>query len=234
VTRVRPETSASSAVAALSVAVAMAGHVLAGGSMPVAMVPQLITLAAACWLLGEYLAGRRWLSLGVLAAVQLIVHLTLTAEHDPTTGPLSASSTIGLPAAGSSSPGGHLHDPTAMSMPMSEPMTSPMDPLGAATGASLQPSAHGAMTDAVTMTAAHLASLLLALALLGRLHHWVRRLRRLLARLVPDLPAAVTQVPYADRPRIGVPVLVPMGERWIPSDVSRRGPPRVPANTASS
>jgi methionine-rich copper-binding protein CopC len=55
----RAGTSATSAVAALSVAVAMGGHLLvAGGPVPAATVPQLAALAGACWLLGEYLAGR--------------------------------------------------------------------------------------------------------------------------------------------------------------------------------
>jgi len=48
----RAETSATSAVLTLSVAVAVAGHVLvSGGSVPLAVVPQLLALAGACWLL---------------------------------------------------------------------------------------------------------------------------------------------------------------------------------------
>lgn len=79
------ESRTTSAVAALSVAVAVVGHVLVGGGgVPVGVVPPLVALAGACWLLGEYLAGERLLTALVLAAVQLFVHVTLdsTSMHD--------------------------------------------------------------------------------------------------------------------------------------------------------
>ncbi|MEU0093948.1 hypothetical protein [Kribbella sp. NPDC006257] len=76
----RAETSATSAVVTLSVAVAVAGHVLvSGGSVPLALVPQLLALAGACWLLGEFLSEE--LAVVALAAVQLIVHFTLNSSH---------------------------------------------------------------------------------------------------------------------------------------------------------
>src|SRR5215207_6220937 len=60
----------------------MGGHLLvAGGPVPVATVPQLAALAAACWLLGDYLAGRPWFSVVFLAAVQLVVHVLLVTGH---------------------------------------------------------------------------------------------------------------------------------------------------------
>src|ERR1700742_769835 len=76
--------SATSVVAALSVVVAVVGHALVGGgSVPLAVVPALVALAGVCWLLGEYLAGERLLTALVLAAVQLLVHVTLDSAHPP-------------------------------------------------------------------------------------------------------------------------------------------------------
>ncbi|MFI6678121.1 hypothetical protein [Kribbella sp. NPDC050470] len=76
------ESSTTSVVAALSVVVAMAGHVLAGGgSVPLGVVPPLLALMGVCWLLGEYLAGERVLTALVLTGVQLFVHVTLDASH---------------------------------------------------------------------------------------------------------------------------------------------------------
>ncbi|MGW1347048.1 hypothetical protein ACWCOV_38760 [Kribbella sp. NPDC002412] len=76
------ESSTTSVVAALSVVVAMAGHVLAGGGpVPLGVVPPMLALMGVCWLLGEYLAGERLLSALVLTGVQLFVHVTLDASH---------------------------------------------------------------------------------------------------------------------------------------------------------
>ncbi|NIK56881.1 hypothetical protein [Kribbella shirazensis] len=72
------ECRTTSAVAALSVAVAVFGHVLVGGGgVPLGVVPPLAALTGVCWLLGEYLAGERVLTAMVLAGVQLFVHVTL-------------------------------------------------------------------------------------------------------------------------------------------------------------
>ncbi|MFF0264627.1 hypothetical protein [Kribbella sp. NPDC004536] len=72
------ESRTTSAVAALSVVVAVIGHVLVGGGgVPLGVVPPLAALAGVCWLLGEYLAGERLLTGLVLGAVQLFVHVTL-------------------------------------------------------------------------------------------------------------------------------------------------------------
>src|SRR5438045_2077196 len=72
------ESKTTSAVAALSVAVAVIGHALVGGGgVPLGVVPPLAALAGVCWLLGEYLAGERLLTGLVLTAVQLFVHVTL-------------------------------------------------------------------------------------------------------------------------------------------------------------
>lgn len=79
------ESRTTSVVAALSVAVAVVGHVLVGGGgVPIGVVPPLAALAGVCWLLGEYLAGERLLTALVLAAVQLFVHVTLDSAsmHD--------------------------------------------------------------------------------------------------------------------------------------------------------
>ena len=78
------ESSTTSVVAALSVAVAVVGHALVGGgAVPLGVVPPLAALAGVCWLLGEYLAGERLLTVLVLAGVQLFVHVTLDAAHGP-------------------------------------------------------------------------------------------------------------------------------------------------------
>ncbi|MEV4260505.1 hypothetical protein [Kribbella sp. NPDC049584] len=79
------ESRTTSVVAALSVAVAVVGHVLVGGGgVPLGVVPPLAALAGVCWLLGEYLAGEWLLTALVLAAVQLFVHVTLDSAsmHD--------------------------------------------------------------------------------------------------------------------------------------------------------
>ncbi|MFG1818335.1 hypothetical protein ACGFIF_31545 [Kribbella sp. NPDC049174] len=76
------ESRATSVVAALSVVIAVVGHVLAGGGpVPFRVVAPLLALTGVCWLLGEYLAGERLLSGLVLAGVQLFVHVTLDAAH---------------------------------------------------------------------------------------------------------------------------------------------------------
>jgi hypothetical protein len=120
----RAESSATSAVLTLSVAVAMGGHwLVAGGSVPLAVLPQLAALAGACWLLGEFLAGRRLVSVAVLAAVQLFVHLALgTTRH--------TVHAIQMPAGHS-----NMDDSMAMPMPMSMPMpaTEPAGRVGSRT-----------------------------------------------------------------------------------------------------
>ncbi|MBB5983291.1 hypothetical protein [Kribbella solani] len=79
------ESRTTSVVAALSVVTAVFGHVLAGGGgLPFNVLAPLVALTGACWLLGEYLAGERLLTVLVLAGVQLFVHVTLDAAstHD--------------------------------------------------------------------------------------------------------------------------------------------------------
>ncbi|GAA0609413.1 hypothetical protein HPO96_29065 [Kribbella sandramycini] len=85
----RAQTGTTSVVAALSVVVAAVGHVLAGGGgVPLPVLPPLLALTAACWLLGEYLADEPVLIALVLGGVQLFVHVTLDAAHHPM--PMSA------------------------------------------------------------------------------------------------------------------------------------------------
>jgi hypothetical protein len=199
--RLRAETSAPSAVVTLSVAVAVAGHVLvSGGSVPLAVVPQLLALAGACWLLGEFLAGRRAPSIAVLAGVQLVVHLNLDSAHR-------------APAAAMEMPAGHspMHD-----MPM------PMPP-------ATEPPMHMGFSGALTMAAAHLLVLLAGVVLIGRAHDWAARVLRILARLVPEFPAGLIVVPAVGRMLSAVPELPHRTRRWLTSNVSRRGPPAVRA-----
>jgi hypothetical protein len=199
--RLRAETSAPSAVGTLSVAVAVAGHVLvSGGSVPLVLAPQLLALAGACWLLGEFLAGRRALSIAVLAGVQLVVHLSLDSVHR-------------APAAATDMPTGHSQMPD-MPMPMPMPTEPPM---------------HMGFSGALTMAAAHLLVLLAGVVLIGRAHDWAARVLRILARLVPEFPAGLIVVPAVGRVLSAVPVLPHRTRRWLTSNVSRRGPPAVRA-----
>jgi hypothetical protein len=78
------ESSTTSVVAALSVVLAVVGHALVGGgTVPLGVLVPLAALAGVCWLLGEYLAGERLLTVLVLAGVQLFVHVTLDAAQRP-------------------------------------------------------------------------------------------------------------------------------------------------------
>jgi hypothetical protein len=191
----RAETSATSAVVTLSVAVGVAGHVLvSGGSVALAVVPQLLALAGACWLLGEFLAGRRALTVGVLAGIQLAVHVALNATHEE---PVAVA---------------HVHE-MSMDMPMDMPMPE-------ATGSAM----HATFTGALAMAATHLLALLAGVFVIGRAHGWATRVLRILARLIPELPAALIVVPAMGRLLTAVPA-PPRTQRWLNSNGSRRGPP---------
>ena len=185
----------------LSVAVAVVGHVLvSGGSVPLAVVPQLLALAGACWLLGEFLAGRRSLAVAVLAGVQLVVHLALSSAHQEPIAP--------------------VHEmPMDMAMPMDMPMPGATE--------------HTTFTGALAMAAAHLLVLLAGVVLIGRTHSWVARVLRILARLVPELPAGLIVVPAMRRLLIAVQEPRPT-QRWLNSNGSRRGPPAGQVLFASS
>ncbi|NEA37493.1 hypothetical protein [Streptomyces sp. SID13031] len=210
----RAETSATSAVATLSVAVAVAGHVLVGGFASVAVVPQLLALAAIAWLLGEHLTARRWLSIGVLAAIQLTTHLILDSGHRPA--PMDPAPMDHAAMVHSS-----MHDMAGMTMPMPEPVVTEQ----AAGG-------HGGLASALTMSAAHLAVLLVGVALVTQAHRWVQRVLRILARLVPQVPALAIALPVVRAVLAGVPERPQLTQRWLTSNVSRRGPPEYGAFAA--
>lgn len=145
----------------------------------------------------------------MLAGIQLVVHVTLDAAHP-------AAAPAAMPTGHS-----HTHDMPGMAMPMPE-TTSP-------------PAMHQGVTDALTMTAAHLLVLLAGVVLIGRAHQWASRVLRVLARLVPQLPAAVVLVvPTLARGLTGVPDVPQLRQRWLTSNVSRRGPPAVALLIASS
>jgi hypothetical protein len=165
---VHAERTATSAVLTLSVAVAVIGHALAGGPVAVAVLPQLLALAAACWLLGDHLAERQEVAVVVLAAIQLIVHFSLDSAH-------------------------HMM--------------------------------HGGPAGSLTMATAHLIVLLVGIGLVDRAHQWVSRVRRIVARLVPALPAPIVAIPVSPSvPR--APELTPSyWQHRYTSSVSRRGPP---------
>ncbi|GAA0948342.1 hypothetical protein GCM10009554_45850 [Kribbella koreensis] len=172
----RAETSATSAIATLSVAVAAAGHAVAGGTISLAALPQLIALAALGWSLGEQVAGRRWLSFGFLGALQLITHLALEASHRAPTSiaTAAAGSTDGTAQRAALEPGavghaamdhaamGHssmhdmagmagMHDMAGMAMPG-------VDASAAVGSGSLASAASGGLVDAASGGVAHSAS----------------------------------------------------------------------------
>lgn len=179
------ESSATPVVAALSVVVAVAGHALAGGAVSLQLVSPLLALTAVCWLLGEYLAGERALSVVVLAAIQLFVHVTLDAAH--------------------------------------EPMAMPMHDGGMPQG----------IGGSLVMTAAHLTVLLAGVVAITGAHRWVRRVLRIVARLLPRLPILTPVRRYA-AVLLAVPPSPRLVQRWLTSNVSRRGPPVLPAIPAMS
>lgn len=186
----RAESGTTSAVAALSVVVAMLGHALAGGvAVPLGVLPPLVALTAVCWLLGEYLAGERLLTALVLAGVQLLVHVTLDAAH------LQSQAAAGM-----------THHTSHAAHGMATPMS---------------------FTASLTMTATHLLGLLAGVLLISRAHHWVHRVLRLLARLVPQVPGAPFPVRRYAAVLLGVPEKPRIVQRWLTANVSRRGPPAV-------
>ncbi|WP_157631024.1 hypothetical protein [Kribbella catacumbae] len=209
----RAETSTTSAVATLSVAVAVAGHVLVGGSASLAVVPQLLAIAAVCWLVGEFVAGHRLLSVVLFAGVQLVVHLTLDSSHPTPAAPMPAGHSSMHDMAGH-------HHTSGMTMPQAtDTATAPI---------------HTGLTDALAMTAAHLLVLLASVALIGGTHRWVQRVLRILARLVPQLPAPAVAIPTMGAAPAAVPGRPHPTEVWLTSNVSRRGPPQYRALLALS
>jgi hypothetical protein len=105
-----------------------------------------------------------------------------------------------------------MHDMAGMSMP--EPMAT--EPATAV---------HNGLSDALMMSAAHLLVLLLGVALVTQTHRWVLRVVRILARLVPQLPARPVALPGVRAVLVGVPEVPRATQRWLVSSVSRRGPP---------
>ncbi|WP_145801831.1 hypothetical protein [Kribbella amoyensis] len=209
----RADTTATSVVATVSVAVAVLGHALAGGPVAWSVVPQLIALAGVCWLLGDLLADRREWAVIVLAGIQLYVHLALTATAHPAPAPMPTPMPASMPAGHS-----HHHDPSHV-MPHGMPLPA----------APPEPTLHDGVSGALTMTSAHLLVLLAGVVLIDRAHRWARRIVRILARLVPQLPAPVLQLVVVAREPSVVPAAPRLVRRWLTSNVSRRGPPGVRA-----
>ena len=229
----RAETSATSAITALSVAVAALGHALAGGAVSLTVLPQLLVLAALGWTLGEHLSNRRLLSLTTLATLQLTTHLTLDATHPAisTTAPPTADDTALSHAATATehSAVGHaaVMDHAAMGHGAVEGMAGTA---GAQHGGTAAGGAAGGMHDgfagALTMSAAHLLVLLAGVVLVGSAHRWVQRVAGILARLVPHLPEPAVAIPGVRAALLGVPEQPRLTQRWLTSSVSRRGPPQ--------
>ncbi|GAB3811947.1 hypothetical protein [Kribbella italica] len=164
------ERTATSAVLTLSVGVAVIGHALAGGAVTGTVLPQLLALAAACWLLGDHLAERQEAAVVVLAAIQLVVHFSLDSAH-------------------------HMA------------------------------SMHGGAAGSLTMATAHLVVLLVGIGLVDRAHQWISRVRRIVARLVPALPAPIVALPVSHRAPRAETAGPSYWQRQDTANVSRRGPP---------
>lgn len=234
VTELRAEPSPTAAIATLSVAVAAAGHALAGGTVSLAAVPQLLALAAIAWSVGEHVSGRRLLSVGFLAALQLATHLALELSHRAPTSIATAAAdpVVGAPmdhaAVGHSSMHemAGMHAMPGMAMPAAEASASAAtgSPPGGVPGG-MSGAMHGGVAGVVTMSAAHLLVLLLGVVVVTRAHRWVLRVVRILARLVLRLPDRPVALPGVRAVLGGVPEMPRLRQRWLVSGVSRRGPP---------
>ena len=84
------------------------------------------------------------------------------------------------------------------------------------------------VSGTLSISTAHLVALLLGVALIDHTHQWAQRVLRILARLVPQLPAAAAVVPATVAPRAAV-LTTPLTEWRLTPTVSRRGPPAVRA-----
>ncbi|HEU4948664.1 MAG TPA: hypothetical protein VFT31_16065 [Kribbella sp.] len=140
----------------------------------------------------------------------------------------SAVTTLSVAAAVGGHTTGHLHEPTMSMSGMSTSGRSGHD--GIAGAFSMSGGGHGGVTSALAMSAVHLGGLLAAVALLGRAHRWAQRIGRILARLVPELSATVVPVPAVGRLLSDIPDVRSVAARWLPSNVSRRGPPPMPCS----
>ncbi|MDX6282429.1 MAG: hypothetical protein QOH03_3500 [Kribbellaceae bacterium] len=238
VTELRAETSATAAVATLSVAVAAAGHVVAGGTVSIQSLPQMLALAAIAWSAGEHVTGRRWLTVCVLAAIQLTTHLALEVGHRATS---SIATAAAAPAAETTdgtamdhAAMGHssMHDMAGMAMPATDVSTG-IGSGSLASAAESSGSMHSGLTDAVMMSAAHLLVLLSGVVLVAQAHRWVHRVAGILGRLVPQVPGSGVVLPVLRAVLVGVPEVPRLAQRWLVSSVSRRGPPEYGVLAAS-
>jgi hypothetical protein len=155
------------------------------------------------------MSGRRWLSVGVLAAIQLTTHLALEAGHR------TVAPAVAAPMDHAAMSHSSMHDMAGMSMP--EPI----------------PATHNGLTDALTMSASHLLVLLLGVALVTQAHRWVHRVAGILGRLVLRLPAVPVALPGVRAALLGLPEMPRLTQRWLTSSVSRRGPPECGVLAAS-
>lgn len=235
----RAETSATSAITALSVAVAAVGHALAGGSVTLAVLPQLVVLAALGWSLGEHLSGRRILSLTTLATLQLTAHLTLDTTHPASAPAPTPTDHAAMGHAATAADQSAAADHAAMGHGAGEMAGmlhgggSAVPGVGEAAGG-FAAGMHDGVGGAVAMSAAHLLVLLAGVVLVGSTHRWVQRVLRILARLVPHLPEPAVAIPGVRAALPGVPEQPRLTQRWLTSGVSRRGPPQYRALSALS
>lgn len=85
---------------------------------------------------------------------------------------------------------------------------------------------HGmSITDSLLMTATHLAALLAGVLAIGQAHRWIHRVRRVFARLLPELPVLRLARPVPATPGFFM-SWTPTGSRRGTS-VTERGPPAV-------
>ena len=83
---------------------------------------------------------------------------------------------------------------------------------------------HQGIQGSLFMTATHLTALLAGVLAISRAHRWVCRVVRICARLLPQLPVLIPVRRYV-AVLAAVPVEPRLVQRWLTSNVSRRGPP---------
>jgi hypothetical protein len=197
------------AVASAAVAVALAGHVAAGGAVPGpagVLVPLLLAIPVCAVVSGLRLP---WLRLVLSVALsQALFHLLFTLGAPGAPG---VASTLD----GATGTAGHPHTEHAAALD------------------ALTTSGHALHADG-PMTVAHLLAGLVTVALLRSgevaLHRAARALRRIVLRLLPALPAsAPTGTARRTRPARAHGDVPATSVLLTAADVVRRGPPRTPA-----
>ena len=86
-------------------------------------------------------------------------------------------------------------------------------------------SMHGGAAGSLTMATAHLIVLLVGIGLVDHTHQWISRVRRIVARLVPALPAPMVAIMVGRGGPRAVRSTPSYRQHRSTSSMSRRGPP---------